>query len=569
MNPASTDNQLPILQLKLELAPELAWLTVNPPLELVQRSIKREINTLLSTLGIPGQIEVAIALAPAILPGERPFHLFADGHLCRYSDELLLRAYSYVNGTTLLPLKIAEKLYDWLQQTESANDDASRTEPHFAEFLSIVCRETLAHQAEVLLGVTQVEYYTTELVAISSGEDSEQHVSSDWLSNPNQLALALRQVVNLGISIANQQQVTHLLASSNTKTTDELAEELIAALRPSTIEIRMAPDYLHQVTVDNATRGAELFPFLRDGLFEELGVNYPDFCFVSDETLKPNSFTYTINHLVPIPLVGIAPDTILVNDTVERLRFIDVEATPTQNPATLQPCAFIEITHKETLESVGLTTWDQLSYIILYFAGVLRRYSYRFIDRKVVENSLEQIGLSFPDLQKASSLLVPLDTLTRILRSLLADGISIRNMPRILERLIEYELSDENGSESDERLIFVRAGLRDAICYKLTRGQNTLVTYLLDPKLEEELAEHQVSTANGNDRCSDCLIDAIRKEMRHLPETATVPPILTHEPVRTMVRTAIAQELPQLVVISYTDIPPTQVVQPVARILWQ
>lgn len=139
-------------------------------------------------------------------------------------------------------------------------------------------------------------------------------------------------------------------------------------------------------------------------------------------------------------------------------------------------------------------------------------------------------------------------------------------MLRILERLIEYELSDKNGSESGDQLTFVRAGLREAICYKLTRGQNTLVTYLLDPKLENELAAHTVSATDDDEPSSDLVINTIRKEMSLLPPTAAVPPILTYEPTRTMLRQKIAQELPQLVVISYTDIPPTQVIQPVARI---
>lgn len=560
MNSISTDTPVPMLRFTLELAPELAWLTASPTSDQIQQSIERDVNTLLTTLGIPGQPEVTIALAATTLPGDRPFRLFVEGHLCRYSDELLIQAYSYANSITLTPLKIPDDLDNWLQPTSSNSTDGNALEPQVVEFLGIVCRETLARQAGVLLNVPQTEHYCKELAALSAVEDFDQQSVNDWLSHPDQLTIVLRQVVNLGIAIADKQQVARILATSNATTADELAEILIATLRPSTIEIRMAPDYLRQVTVDNADRGTELFPFLRDGLFMELGVSYPDFCFVSDATLKPNSFTFTINHLAPIPLVGIAFDTILVNDTVDRLQLMGVDAIPTQNPATLQPYAFTDISHKETLENAGVTTWDQLSYIILCFAGVLRKYSHHFIDRKVVEGilDLDPIERYFPDLKQAVALLVPLDTLAHVLRLLLSEEISIRNMLRILERLIEYELLDENGSESSDRLTFVRAGLRETISYKLTRGQNTLVAYLLDPKLENKLT--------ANEQSSDLVISAIRKEISFLPPTAAVPPILTYEPTRTMLRQKIAQELPQLTVISYTDIPPTQVVQPVARI---
>lgn len=82
----------------------------------------------------------------------------------------------------------------------------------------------------MLLGVPQIEEYCKELAALPAVEDSDQQVVNDWLSNPDQLTIALRQVVNLGIAIADKQQVADILSTSNAKTTDELAEILIATL---------------------------------------------------------------------------------------------------------------------------------------------------------------------------------------------------------------------------------------------------------------------------------------------------------------------------------------------------
>lgn len=143
MNSTSTDNQVPVLRFTLELVPELAWLTASPTLDPIQHSIEREVNTLLTTLGIPGQTEVTIVLTTTTLPGKRPFRLFVDGHLCRYSDELLIQGYSYANSTPLTSLKIPEELYSWLQPTDSTPTDANVTGLQVAEFFGIVCRETL------------------------------------------------------------------------------------------------------------------------------------------------------------------------------------------------------------------------------------------------------------------------------------------------------------------------------------------------------------------------------------------------------------------------------------------
>src|SRR5262249_51152169 len=153
---------------------------------------------------------------------------------------------------------------------------------------------------------------------------------------------------------------------------EEVVEELIAALRPDVVEILMSGDTLRQMTTSDVGLTAELFTFLREGLFTELGVRYPRFRFSPAPTLKPNSFAFTINHLTTLPLTGLHPDQCLVNDTAKRLHEQNIDAEEAANFASGQPGGLVKRSDQKRAEDLRLTTWNQGGYFILCFAAVLR-----------------------------------------------------------------------------------------------------------------------------------------------------------------------------------------------------
>ena len=98
-------------------------------------------------------------------------------------------------------------------------------------------------------------------------------------------------------------------------------------------------------------------------------------------------------------------------------------------------------------------------------------------------------------------------------RGLVAEGLSIRDMRSILERLLHYDyaLSDplkyiifgnrlviqkeigiKHAFDLQNLVQNARSGLKEYLSHKYTygRGQNTLNVYLLDNKIEKRLVEH-------------------------------------------------------------------------------
>ena len=70
----------------------------------------------------------------------------------------------------------------------------------------------------------------------------------------------------------------------------------------------MPADYMREIASQATEADRGDLPWLRDGLFEELGLTFPNFHFVVDDTLLPRSFAFQINDLLTIPRQPCRPE---------------------------------------------------------------------------------------------------------------------------------------------------------------------------------------------------------------------------------------------------------------------
>jgi|SRR5215831_6315693 len=587
-------DELPEVPLWIEIAPSLseALDTASPLNEAIRRDLSRRVADLLVALGIPGTPAVQIRELKANSIRSRQFlRMYVNGRLCRYPDELLRLVYGYVIGHYPDAGLDLSKILAGL--SEIPPDRAGAADADFqwkVEFLSLACANIIKMQPAALLGPEQVAAY---IALLPSPPDNPDLRSLPFFQDPIILHSILGEVLSMKISIADHRAVAATLGQARGRSTEDVIEDLIDVLRPERIEIQFPSEDLRQMTSDHAKDGPGMFPFLRDGMFVELGLNYPKFRFAVTEELKRGCFAFKINHLTTLPLIGLRSDQRLVNDTADRLSLCEIEGEATIDPATGYPYSIIDSGEKDQAEALGLTTWDQMGYLILSLAEVLRKNSACFVHREAVQAQLDQLESGFPALVRAVRDRVSSERLTRILRALVAEEISIRNMRLILERLLEYDycfsdssryliLDDRltsygqlNGARRDDLVSLVsfqRAGMKRQIGNKYARGAQTLVVYLLDPQIEQSLLGNQSPRAgdDGNTPLEDDLIDnileAIRQELAFLPLTAQRPSILTSIAVRPYLRRLIATEFPRIPVVAYQELAPDLNIQPVARI---
>ena len=347
------------------------------------------------------------------------------------------------------------------------------------------------------------------------------------------------------------------------------AQQMLPVVTPIALEV--AADLIP--LVEDASGGnkflGEMIPMMRDGLFYELGVKFPGIRVRGNETdLAQGTYIILINE-VPMVSGSVGLEKVLVNDTVDRLTLLNIEGEPAVNPANGSECAWIPQQYAGIAEQAGLTTWDAAGYMVLHLSSILRKNSAEFLGIQEVQNMLEQLEQAFPALVKevVPKAVSPFQ-LTDIMRRLVEEEISIRDLRSVLQALAEW-----GQVESDTVMLteYVRNALKRYISHKYTRGGNTLVVYLLDPQIEETVRSSIQHTQSGSylalePEITQEILTAVRNEVGNLPPTAQNPVILTTMEIRRYFRKLVELEFPHLAVLSYQELSPDMNIQPIARV---
>ncbi len=164
---------------------------------------------------------------------------------------------------------------------------------------------------------------------------------------------------------------------------------------------------------------------------------------------------------------------------------------------------------------------------------------------------------------------VSLVLLTDVMRRLVEEGVSVRDLRGVLEALSSVAATEKDPLNLAE---YVRSQSRRAITFRLTAGAAHLEVVLLDPILEDTVRRAITRTAAGafltlSPQAARDVIAAVRKAAGEAgaPDTSAV--ILTQPDIRRFVRKLIETSLPDVWVVSFAELLPEVALKPVARAL--
>lgn len=160
---------------------------------------------------------------------------------------------------------------------------------------------------------------------------------------------------------------------------------------------------------------------------------------------------------------------------------------------------------------------------------------------------------------------VPLLLLSEVLRRLVEERVSIRDLRAILEALAQVAAADKDPLNLTE---FVRAQLRRALTYELTQGERELGVVLLDGPIEETLRGSISRTAAGSFLTLSPAAgrDIVRAIRRALEAVESERPVLLAGPdVRRFLKKLIEIDLPDVRVASYAELLPEIAIKPLGK----
>jgi type III secretion protein V len=324
--------------------------------------------------------------------------------------------------------------------------------------------------------------------------------------------------------------------------------------------------------VDIETEGGKKFyeelVTIRNGLYFELGVIFPAIQIKGNMPGEPGAYAIWANE-VPVVNGQVRLDAVLVSDSAENLAVYGFKGETTSNPATGKPAAWISHDQAERAKAMGYQVWDTPEVLLLHLADYLKKNAKEFIGLQEVQQIVTALKGPYPTLvEETVPKVVSLQTLTEILRRLVEEGVSIRDLKSILQVLCEWGRLEREVLPLTEH---VRAGLKAKICYQISQGRPLLFIYRLDPEFEEMFRNSIRQSASGaylamDPAMSRQVLDAARAQIGDLPPGAQRPVIITDSEIRRFVKRLLDFGVPDVTVLSYDQLTPQINLQPLGVI---
>ena len=249
--------------------------------------------------------------------------------------------------------------------------------------------------------------------------------------------------------------------------------------------------------------------------------------------------------------------------------FGKLQGEQTKEPAFGLEAVWIEPSQRDYARTLGYTVVDAATAIATHLNTLLRSNSSELLSHDETQQLLDKVAARSPKLVED---LVPgklaLATVTKVLKNVLDEDVSVRDMRTIIE-----VLSTESGrtQDADELTAAVRPRLGRMIVQNLIDVNDSLPVMTLNPNLEQMLHNVLQQSANPQNaviepQLAEGLFQALSDKAQEV-ENQGNPAVLVVSPgIRPWLAKLIKHRLSDLTVLSYSEIPDDQSVQVIATI---
>ena len=336
-------------------------------------------------------------------------------------------------------------------------------------------------------------------------------------------------------------------------------QEVVALIQPDPMEIeigygliplvedRAGDNLLHRITI------------IRRQMALELGIVLPTIRIRDNLQLTPNSYVIKLRgievgrgELMMHHFLAMNPGT--AEDQIAGIAAVE--------PAFGLPAQWIEPANKERAEMLGYTVVDPASVVATHLTEVIRRLAPTILSRQDVQLLLNSLKESYPAVvEELVPNLLTVGEIQRVLQSLLAERVPIRDLVTILEAI-----ANQAGATRDpERLTeYARQALARSITAQLRGVDDRLQVITLHPRTEQLLATGLQSESG------DLIIEPVQAQefltklstqMERVAQFGHAPVLLCSSRLRRPLRRLTERALPTLSLLSFSEVAPDTEVQ--------
>jgi hypothetical protein len=525
---------------KIEVAVNgsLAGLSNGSNAKVLGDRVRGEVGEMATHLGLTGDVEVAVTSAGN---GRRPLRVLVNSTPAPFPPDLLAQL--------------------WMERSDywDGKTDASRsTRTIVGDCLEAQCGpDECTPDAIATLVVSQIRDSAALLV------DDEQAARFADVSRRNDVdRLALRPVLSalldLGVAPCPPEPVLDALTSNENRFEDSL-EAAFAVLQGQRIEVRVSAPYRSILTdtaeAEHITESAtgddakQLFAAAEERLAVEWAIVPPDLVWKTVDGMRDRTIVIRVNDRLSPEIAGLNQGECVVSadGTPPEL---DVKRT-ILNPAN--PASRLSVVDSSLVDQLNepLAALTPAGFAALVVYRELICSSFRLVGNEQTLFLLQDLEARSPELVHLILRHFTVAEITQLLRALVRERIPPRLLPVILERLARLVI---HPLPPEVRAEFVRRGLSSYVFHRFLGVDAALgrTQFQLSPAIEEGLAAGQGYDHLYAEHIRDALWSALRG--------TGIPPmraaVVARKAPRDVVYGALAAELPDIVVLRYSELKP-------------
>ncbi len=328
------------------------------------------------------------------------------------------------------------------------------------------------------------------------------------------------------------------------------------------IHVEFAPDLVEMV-LDPGTGLDARIANMRSHVATDFGVMLPEIRLTDNPALPPG---YYVVHVQGVEQVRdrLQPDQILA--LISEDGGDEMAGELVNEPVYGAPARWINPADQEKAAVAGLTTVQPAEVLATHLLEIVKRNFARLLTFKALRRRLDEMTrLSDQDRSDANRRMldelipdkVPLDVLLSVLRLLLEERVSIRNLALIIEAVAEGRQLFQSVDAITEH---VRQRLGFQLVAKMRRADGTIPLVQLAPEWEDTFATYEIRTDRGGGDVAlppdsfNQLADGIAEKLGQAANTGAYAAVVTSTRRRRFLRTVMAAKGIMNPVLSFEEI---------------
>jgi flagellar biosynthesis protein FlhA len=369
--------------------------------------------------------------------------------------------------------------------------------------------------------------------------------------------------------VARQLKKAKAEASTQTATPREQAEaarkkepeklESLLQIDPFQIELGYG-----LVSLADQAKGGDLLERVtgvRRNFAQEMGVIIPPIRLRDNLQMKPNEYRFLIKGAA-VAQGMLMPGYWLAMNASNSKNVL--KGVPTTEPVFQLPATWITDAERKNAELSGYTVVDASSVMVTHLSESLKRHCHEVFSRQDVQALLDNLKQTHATVvNELIPALLTVGQVQRVLQNLLSEGISIRNLSSILEKVADHAHVTKNPDELAE---YARRALGPQIVRPFQGENGSVRAITLDPRLEQQIAQglRQSQTELNlvlEPNLARHIMDKLSRLVQQMVAAGQQPLVLCAPQIRLGFKRFFDSAFSELSVLSYAEVPPRVEVQ--------